>query len=152
MAKPVPQGLHTVTASLTIDGCAEAIDFYKKAFAAEEVMRAPDPSGKKIWHAEIRVGDSVLFANDAFPEMGGGANVSRLWIYREGVDAWWKRAVDAGCKVKMPIADMFWGDRLGTVVDKWGNEWTIAQHMKDMTPAEMKAAQDAFVASMAQRK
>jgi PhnB protein len=144
----IPQGLHTVTPQLTIDGAAEAIEFYRKAFGAEETMRAPDPSGGKIWHAEIRIGSSILFVNDAFPEMGAGANKTRLWVYVDGVDAAFKRATDAGCSVKMPLADMFWGDRLGGVVDKWGNEWTIAQHVKDMTPDEMKKAQEAFIASM----
>lgn len=152
MAKPIPNGLHTITAQLTVEGAAEAIELYKKAFGAEERMRAPDPSGKKIWHAEFRIGDSVVFINDAFPEMGGGANKTRLWVYADGVDTWFKRAVDAGCTVKMPVADMFWGDRMGVVVDKWGNEWTLAQHVKDMTPDEMKKAQDAFVASMAGKR
>jgi uncharacterized glyoxalase superfamily protein PhnB len=147
-AKAIPEGLHTVTAQLTIDGASDAIAFYQKAFGAEEVMRAPDPSGKKIWHAEIRLGDSRVFVNDAFPDMGGGANKTRLWVYSENVDALYKRATDAGAKVKMPLADMFWGDRLGAVVDPWGNEWTLAQHLKDLTPAEMKQAQDAFIAQM----
>ena len=146
--KAVPEGLHTVTAALAVDGAAEAIEFYKKAFGAEEVMRAPDPSGKKIWHASIRIGNSQVFVNDTFPEMGGAANKSRLWIYVENVDALFKRATGAGATVKMPLGDMFWGDRIGCVVDKWGNEWNLAQHTKDMTPDEMKKAQDAFVAGM----
>ncbi len=144
----VPAGLHTITPQLSLDGAAEAIELYRKAFGAEEVMRAPDPSGKKIWHAQIRIGSSNLFVNDTFPEMGAGATKSQLWIYVDGVDAAFKRATDAGCTVKMPLADMFWGDRLGCVVDKWGNEWSIAQHVKDMTPDEMKKAEDAFVAQM----
>jgi uncharacterized glyoxalase superfamily protein PhnB len=144
--RAVPEGLHTVTPQLTIDAAAEAIAFYKKAFGAEEVVRAPDPSGRKIWHAEIRLGDSRIFVNDAFPEMGGAANKTRLWVYSEDADALFKRAVGAGATIKMPIADMFWGDRLGTVADPWGNEWTLAQRTKHMTPDEMKRAQDAFVA------
>jgi uncharacterized glyoxalase superfamily protein PhnB len=144
----VPAGLQTITPQLSLDGAAEAIEFYRKAFGAEEVMRAPDPSGKKIWHAQIRIGSSSLFVNDVFPGMGGGANKSQLWVYVDGVDAAFKRATDAGCTVKMPLADMFWGDRLGCVVDKWGNEWNIAQHVKDLTQDEMKKAQDAFVAQM----
>jgi uncharacterized glyoxalase superfamily protein PhnB len=146
--KAIPEGLHTVTPSMTIDGCAEALEFYKKAFGAEEKMRAPDPSGKKIWHAEFRIGNSTIFCNDAAPEMGVKANTSSLWIYTTEVDAAWKRATDAGMTVRMPIADMFWGDRMGTVVDKWGNNWTLAKHVKDLTPAEMQKAQDEFVASM----
>jgi PhnB protein len=143
----VPAGLHTITPQLSLDGAAEAIDFYRKAFGAEEVMRAPDPSGQKIWHAQIRIGSSQLFVNDVFPGMGS-ASKSQLWVYVDGVDAAFKRATDAGCTVKMPLADMFWGDRLGCVVDKWGNEWNIAQHMKDLTQDDMKKAQDAFVAQM----
>jgi uncharacterized glyoxalase superfamily protein PhnB len=145
----VPEGTHTITASLTIDGAADAIEFYKAAFGAEEVMRAPDPTGKKIWHAAVRIGDSQVFVNDTFPEMGGLANKTRLYLYTDKVDALFARAsAVAGATVKMPLADMFWGDRMACIVDKWGNEWTLAQHVKDMTPAEMKAAQDAFVASM----
>lgn len=148
MARPVPEGFHTLTPQLTIDGCAKAIDWYKKALGAEELMRAPDPTGKKIWHAEMRIGDSKFFVNDTFPEMGGNAHMTNLWVYTDGVDAAWKRAVDAGGKAVMPLADMFWGDRTGTLMDPFGNRWTLAQHVKDMTPAEMKKAEDEFVASM----
>ena len=147
-ARAVPEGLHTITAQLAVEGCVDAIEFWKRAFGAEEVMRAPDPSGKKIWHAHLRIGDSAFFANDVFPEMGSRAIPASLWIYLDGVDAAWKRAVDAGCQVKMPIADMFWGDRMGTVLDKWGIQWTLAQHMKDLTPDEIKRAQDEFIKSM----
>ena len=144
--KAVPEGLHTVTAQLSVDGASDAIEFYKKAFGAEETARAPDPSGKKIWHASIRIGDSQVFVNDVFPEMGGGARKTSLWLYVENVDPLFKRATGAGATVRMPLADMFWGDRIGCVVDKWGNEWNLAQHVKDMTPDDMKKAQDAFVA------
>jgi uncharacterized glyoxalase superfamily protein PhnB len=148
MAKAIPEGMHSVTPALTVEGAADAIEFWKKAFGAIEMSRALDPSGQKVWHASLRIGDSVVFANDAFPEMGGPANKTRLWIYSDNADAAYKRAVDAGCQVKMAIADMFWGDRLGTVVDRWGNEWTLATRVKDLTPEEMKKAQDAFVAGM----
>jgi PhnB protein len=144
--KAIPEGLHTVTPQLTVDGAADAIAFYQRAFGAEEIARAPDPSGKKIWHAELALGDSRLYLNDAFPGMGAPANKTRLWVYSEAVDALFKRAVDAGASVKMPLADMFWGDRLGTVVDPWGNEWSLAQRVRVMTREEMKQAQDAFVA------
>ena len=148
MTKAIPEGLHSITPALTVDGAAKAIEFYQRAFGAEEVMRAPDPSGQKIWHAAVRIGNSQFFINDTFPEMGATAQVSRLWIYLEGVDAAFKRAVDAGASVKMPPADMFWGDRLAAVKDPFGNEWTIAQHVKDMTPAEMEQAQADFIAQM----
>jgi PhnB protein len=149
MTKPVPEGLRTITPQLALGNCAEAIEFYKQAFGAEEKFRAADPSGKKIWHAEIQIGDSKLFVNDEFPEMGAQVGrTSTLWIYGDQVDARFKRAVDAGAKVKMPLADMFWGDRMGIVADQWGNEWALAQHVKDLTPAEMQAAQGKMIAEM----
>jgi uncharacterized glyoxalase superfamily protein PhnB len=148
MAKPIPEGLSSLTPQLNIDGAAEAMKFYTKAFGAEEVMRAPDPSGKKIWHAVMRIGNAQFFVNDTFPEMGAKASHSCFYIYLDGVDVAFKRAVDAGAKAVMPLADMFWGDRLGTVIDPWGNQWTIAQHMKDLSPAEMQKAQDEAVAAM----
>src|SRR5439155_11047051 len=123
--KAVPEGLHTVTPQLAIDGAGAAIDFYKKAFGAEEAMRAPDPSGKKIWHAVIRIGDSAIFVNDVFPEMGASAKATTPWLYVENVDALFKRATGAGAKVIMPLADMFWGDRMAKVADRWGNEWAL---------------------------
>jgi uncharacterized glyoxalase superfamily protein PhnB len=148
MAKAIPEGLHTLTTQLSIDGCDKAIEWFKRAFGAELLSRAPDPSGQKVWHASLRIGDSVLFVNDVFPNMGGGAETASLWLYSENVDAAWKRAIDAGAKQTMPPADMFWGDRMGSLIDPFGNRWTLAQHIKDLTPEEMKKAQDAFVASM----
>ena len=112
-------------------------------------MRAMDPSGKKIWHAAVRIGNAQVFINDTAPEMGANASHSQFWIYVEGVDAAFKRAVDAGCKVSMPLNDTFWGDRMGVVSDRWNNTWVIAQHVKDMTPAEMQKAQDEFVKQQA---
>jgi PhnB protein len=148
--KAIPEGMHTVTSQLTLDGAAQAIEFYKKAFGAQELSRAMDPTGKKVWHASLRIGDSTIFVNDAMPEMGGpGAQPSRLWLYVEDVDGAYKRATQAGAKALMPPTDMFWGDRYGNVTDAWGNEWGIAQHVRDLSPAEMKKAQDAFVAQMA---
>lgn len=152
MVKPIPEGLHTLTPSLTLDGAAEAIEFYRRAFGAEERSRALDPSGKKIWHAELRIGDSHVFLNDTAPEMGATPSFSSLWIYTENADAAFDRAVKAGAKVTMPMADMFWGDRMGMLVDRWGIKWAIAQRIKTLTPAEMQSAQDAFVAEMGKGK
>jgi PhnB protein len=154
--KAVPTGMHTLTPQLSIhgdgagDGAAAAIEFYKRAFGAEEISRAIDPSGKKVWHAALRIGDSTFFVNDTFEGMDG-ANKSSLWIYLDGVDAAFQRAIDAGAQVKMPVADMFWGDRLGALTDKWGNQWTIAQRVKDMTEAEQKKAGEEFAAQMRQQ-
>lgn len=144
----IPAGMHTITLGLTVEGAADAIAFYARAFGAEEITRAMDPSGKKVWHSMIRIGDSAIFVNDAAPDMGAVPMPSKIWIYGDGVDAAFKRATDAGAKVGMPPADMFWGDRIAQVSDRWGNVWMLAQHMRDLTPAEMKKAQDDFVASM----
>ena len=153
MPKAIPEGLRTLTPQLSLEGCAEAIETWKKAFGAEEMARAPDPSGKKILHAAIRIGDSAFFANDTFPEMPQSApKQARLWIYGENVERAFQRARDAGLKVVMQPADMFWGDRIAEVHDRWGNQWVLAQHVKDLTPAEMKKAQDEFVAKMRPQK
>jgi len=152
MAKPIPEGLRTLTPSLTVEGAAEAIEFYKRAFGAEERSRALDPTGKKVWHAELRIGDSAFFINDTAPEMGATPSFSSLWIYTADADAAFDRAVKAGAKVTMPMADMFWGDRVGMLVDRWNIKWSIAKHVNDLSPAELQAAQDAFVAQMAQEK
>jgi PhnB protein len=151
MAKAIPEGMHTITPQLAIDGCDKAIEWFKKAFGAELLSRAPDPSGKKVWHASMKIGSSIFFVNDVFPDMGGGAQTASLWLYTENVDQWFKRATEAGAEVAMPMMDMFWGDRMGQIKDPFGNRWNLAQHMKDMTPDEMKKAQDAFVASMAKK-
>jgi PhnB protein len=152
MTRAIPEGLRSVTPALTIDGCAEAIELYKKAFGAEEISRAVDPSGKKVWHAQIKIGDSAVFVNDTFPEMGSGPGAASLWIYVENVDAAFKRAADAGLTVKMPVADMFWGDRLGALKDRWGNQWTIAQRVRDMSPADMERASEEAAAQWRQKK
>jgi PhnB protein len=145
---PIPKGYHTITAQLSLDDAAQAIEFYRKAFGAEVIDKAPDPSGKKIWHAALRIGDSMLFVNDIFPEMGGSASHTGLWLYVNDVDASYKRAVDAGAKGTTPPADMFWGDRMAHVVDPFGQKWAIATRVKDMTPEEQKKAAEAFIASM----
>jgi uncharacterized glyoxalase superfamily protein PhnB len=152
MVKPIPEGLHSLTPNLAVDGAAEAIEFYKRAFGAEELMRAPDPTGKKVWHANLRIGDSCLFVNDVSPEMGNFASSSSLWVYAPDVDGAFARATKAGAKAVMPPTDMFWGDRMATVTDKWGIKWNLATHTKDLTPEQMKKAQDAFVAEMAKQK
>jgi PhnB protein len=149
-AKPVPEGFSTITAHLNIEGAARAIDFYRNAFGATEVSRASDPSGQKVMHAELRIGDSVLFVNDVFPQMDPSAkqSLSSMWLYVPDVDAWFKRAVAAGATAGMPPMDMFWGDRMGQVTDPFGQKWTIATHIKDMTPEEMQKAQEEAMAQM----
>lgn len=143
--KPIPDGYHSVTPYLIVNGGAAAIEFYKKAFGAKEVMRMPGPDGK-VGHAEIRIGDSVVMLADEHPEMGakspqtiGGTPVSIL-LYVEDVDAVVKQAVAAGAKIQRPIEDKFYGDRMGSVDDPFGHVWHIATHTKDVTPEEMKKA------------
>jgi PhnB protein len=145
---PVPKGYHTITAQLAIEGAASAIEFYRKAFGAEVVDQAADPSGQKVWHASLRMGDSMLFVNDVFPDMGGSPSHSSLWLYVTDVDASFKRAVDAGAKGTVPPADMFWGDRMAHVVDPFGQKWALATHTKDMTPEEQKKAAEEFKAKL----
>lgn len=151
-AAPIPKGFHTITPQLSLERAEEAIAFYKKAFGAEEHSRALDPSGQKIWHAHLQIGSSALFVNHVFPEMNPGAKQSdsNMWLYVEDVDASWKRAVDAGATPGMAPMDTFWGDRMGTLKDPFGQSWTVATHTKDMTPDEIREAEKAFIASMKQ--
>ena len=153
MTRPIPEGLRSVTPQLSLEGAADAIEFYKKALGAVEHSRATDPGGKKVMHAQIQIGDAAIFVNDTFPEMGSsGPTVASIWLYGPDVDARWKRAVDAGVTVKWPIQDQFWGDRTGTFTDRWGVQWTVAQRMKDLSPEQMQKAQDEFMAQMAPQK
>jgi PhnB protein len=140
--KTIPEGYHTVTPYLTIRGAARAIDFYKRAFGAEETMRMPGP-GERIMHAEIRIGDSPVMISDEMPEMGNkspqtlGGVPGYLFLYVNDVDRAFQRAVDAGAQVKMVPTDMFWGDRYGRLVDPFGHEWGLATHKEDLTPEEI---------------
>ncbi len=150
--KGIPEGFTTLTAHLVVEGAADAMDFYKRAFGAEELGRAPMPDGRKLMHGLMRLGDSMLMLVDAFEEFGargpkafGGSPVT-LHVYVEDADAAFQRALDAGCTVAMPLADMFWGDRYGKVRDPFGHEWSIATKIKDLTPEEMEAAQKAAFA------
>jgi PhnB protein len=145
---PVPEGYRTITPHLTLEGASKAIEFYKKAFGAEEVDRAPDPSGQKIWHASLRIGDSMIFVNDVFAEMGGTQSQSSMWLYVPDTDAAFKRAVEAGATGTVPPSDMFWGDRMAIVGDPFGQRWTIATRIKNMTPGEIKEAEEAFAKQM----
>jgi PhnB protein len=144
----VPEGLHTVTPQLTLDNAAQAIDWYKKALGAEEMSRATGPDGK-IMHAEVRIGDSRIFLNDAM--MGGkgpkaiGGSPASLWIYVEDCDALFNRAVSAGGQVLAgpmgQMQDQFWGDRTGTLTDPQGYTWTIATHKEDLSRQELEQRQ-----------
>jgi uncharacterized glyoxalase superfamily protein PhnB len=154
MVKAVPDGCEGLIPHLVVDDAAGAIEFYKKAFGAEEIMRCATPDGKKLMHAEIKIGGKPIYLADDFPEFCGGksrtpkslgASSFNVHQYVSDCDAAIKRAADAGASVTMPAADMFWGDRYGTVQDPYGHTWAFATHIKDMTPEEMaEAAQAAF--------
>jgi uncharacterized glyoxalase superfamily protein PhnB len=141
---PIPAGFHSLTPSLTVDGAAEAIDFYKRAFGAVEVSRATAPDGVRVWHADLRIGDSQLMLSDAFPEQGGnapdksGAVGFSVWLYVEDVDAVFQRAVDAGARVRMPVTTGFWGDRFGGLVDPFGHNWAVASRVEDVSETEQE--------------
>lgn len=146
MAKPIPDGYHSVTPTLTVRGAASAIEFYKKALGAQEIMRFPSPDGKTIMHAEIKIGNSRIMLNDEFPNMKclsppsvGGAS-SGIFLYVENADDVFNKAVSAGAKITMPIMDAFWGDRCGVIEDPFGHKWTISTHKKDMSPEELRQA------------
>ena len=149
--KPKPEGYHTATPYLIIKGAAAAIDFYKKAFSAIELMRMTDPKTNGVGHAEIKIGDSPIMLADEHPDMGfkspktlGGTPVS-LMLYVDDVDATAKQALAAGAKVMRPVQDQFYGDRSGTFEDPFGHVWTIATHKEDLSPEEIgKRAAAAF--------
>ena len=142
--KPIPEGYHTLTPYLIVRGGPRAIDFYRRAFGAVELMRMPAPDGERLMHAEIRIGDSNVMLSDEFPEMGGGRSPTSLggagaslFLYVEDVDAAFARAVAAGAKVQMPVQDMFWGDRYGRLEDPFGHVWSLATHKEDLTREEI---------------
>jgi PhnB protein len=150
--KPIPDGYHSITPYLIVNGAANAIDFYKHAFGAVELMRMPGPDGK-LGHAEIRIGDSVIMLADEHPEMGyrspkslGGSAVS-LVVYVERVDDVFGRAVAKGAKQLQPIKDQFYGDRSGTLQDPFGHTWTVATHVEDVPPEEMRRRAEKFMQS-----
>ena len=141
----IPDGMHSVTPHLICAGAAAAIDFYKQAFGATETSRLAGPDGK-LMHASIQIGDSTVMLVDENPQWGAlgpkalkGSSVT-IHLYVADADALAARAVAAGAKIIMPMSDMFWGDRYGQVEDPFGHRWSIATHMRDVTPEEMKQA------------
>jgi uncharacterized glyoxalase superfamily protein PhnB len=143
--KPIPDDMHAVTPHLVCKGAAAAMDFYQKAFGAVDLGRLADKQGK-LMHGMVRIGDSTIMLVDENPEWGmlgptalKGSPVT-IHLYVEDVDATVKRAVAAGAKITMPVADMFWGDRYGKLEDPFGHQWSVATHIRDMTPEEVEAA------------
>jgi len=154
---PVPGGYHTATPYLTVRGAAEAIEFYRKAFGAKEIMRMAAPGGA-LGHAEVRIGDSVVMLSDEFPGAATkppaalGGTTGYVFLYVPDVDRTFAQAVAAGARVTMPLADMFWGDRFGTLLDPFGHAWGLATHKEDVPPKEMARRAQAAMAQMGQAK
>lgn len=147
--RAIPEGYHSITPYLIIKNAAQAIEFYKKAFGAKETFRMEDPSAKKVGHAELKIGDSVVMLADEYPDMGyrspqslGGTPVS-IHLYVENVDAVVEQAVRSGAKVERPVKDEFYGDRTGTLRDPFGHVWSVATHKEDVSPEEMKRRAEA---------
>ena len=141
--KAIPDGYHSITPYLITKGAASAVEFYKKAFGAEEVMRLAGP-GDTIMHGEIRIGDSVVMLADEFPEMNvlspqkpGAAGVG-ICLYVDKVDEVVAQAIEAGAKVQRPLMDQFYGDRSATLEDPYGHVWTVASHIEDVSEEEME--------------
>jgi PhnB protein len=152
--KPIPDGYHSVTPYLIVSGAAAAIEFYKRAFGATELVRMPGPGGK-VMHAEVKIGDSPVMLADEVPEMGhrgpqalGGTPVS-IMLYVQDADKVFNQAVAAGAKVMRPLQDQFYGDRSGTITDPYGHVWTIGTHKEDLTPEEIDRR---FAEQMKQKK
>jgi len=151
---PIPEGYNTLTPYLAVEDAERAIEFYKDAFGAEENLRMPGPDGK-IAHAELQLGDSKLMLSDPFPQSNvrppserGGPTAS-IFMYCEDVDAVFEQAKRAGATVEMELQDMFWGDRFGTLVDPFGQVWSLSQHVEDLSPEEMAERSKAAMAEMA---
>lgn len=155
--KAVPQGMHTVTPHLSVQGAENAVEFYRRAFGAEvsSIHRAPDG---KVMHAEIRIGDSKLFLADEMPNAQGckspkslGGTCVVLNIYTENVDKLFERAVSAGARVTLPLSNQFWGDRYGQVEDPYGHAWALGQHVEDVAPEELERRAREFFAPKARK-
>jgi PhnB protein len=151
--QPIPEGYNTVSPYLAVDDAEKAIEYYKKAFGAEETVRMNGPDGR-IGHAELKIGDSHLMLSDPFPQSStkpptelGGTSVS-IFMYVEDVDAVVQKAVDQGATVTMEVEDQFWGDRFGSITDPFGHNWSIATHVEDLTPEEIEERGKAAMAAM----
>jgi PhnB protein len=150
--RAIPEGYHSITPALVCKNAARAIDFYKEVFQAKEISRMTGP-GNTIGHAELQIGDSRLMLSDEFPGTaqapGPAPSTSyALFVYTDNVDVVFDRAVEAGCKVEMPLANQFWGDRYGKLRDPFGHQWGLAQHVEDVPMEEMKQRSEAFMSKM----
>jgi uncharacterized glyoxalase superfamily protein PhnB len=150
--KPIPEGFHAVTPSLTLKNSLKAIEFYKRAFGAKVLEVFPAPDGRGTMHATIKIGDSILMMGEEMPnqqcmsaESLGSSPIS-LYVYVPNVDAVFKQAVAAGASITMQVADMFWGDRCGSLKDPFGYSWMIATHIRDLTHEEIQQGAKSFFA------
>jgi uncharacterized glyoxalase superfamily protein PhnB len=155
---PVPKGYHTVSAGLSVRNAEQAIEFYKKAFGAKEKARMYTPGTNTIMHAELQIGDSKIMLGEEdlrmsqpSPQSLNGTPVN-MYVYVKDVDKVFDRAVNAGATVMMPVADMFWGDRYGHVVDPFGHKWGIATRKRNVSPKEMKTAAEQWFAQQARQQ
>lgn len=150
----IPTCTQSIVTTITVKGAAQAIDFYKKAFGAEELMRMPGPHGEGVMHAELKIGDSTIFLSDEFPKMGSrspqtlGGTTGGIYLSVDDVDSVFDRALEAGAQEEMAVEDMFWGERMGSVIDPFGHHWMIATHKEDLTPEELKRRTEEFYAKM----
>ena len=157
MTRAIPEGFHCITPVFTFKDACKAMEFYTRAFGAQQLFTMPGPDGKGVMHAELRIGDSIIMMGEENPqepcksaETMGGSPVG-FYLYVENVDAAFTKVVEAGAEVRMPVEDMFWGDRVGTVQDPFGYNWMLATHVRDLTPQEMEAGARTFFAEMARR-
>lgn len=154
--RPIPEGYHTITNYMVVKDAEQAIDFYKRAFGATESYRMKTPDGKYVMHAEVKIGDSRLMLSDERMEGQETKSAETLrgspigfYVYVNDADGSFKKAIDAGAKEKHALADMFWGDRCGTLVDPFGYHWTIATHREELTPQEIEERGQEFFAKNA---
>jgi len=157
MIQAIPEGYQTLTPSFVFKDARKAMEFYRKAFGAEERFVMPGPDGKGIMHAEVRIGSSIIMIGEENPqypcksaETMGGSPIS-FYVYVDNVDEAFRTAVAAGAEVTMPVEDMFWGDRMGTVRDPFGYSWSLASHTRDLTMAEIEEGAKAMFARMAEK-
>ena len=157
MTQPIPEGYHAVTPSFTFKDSKKAIEFYKKAFGAKVLDLLPSPDGGRTMHATIKIGDSILMMGDEMPNPNCGKSAETLgsspislYIYVPNADAAFKQAIAAGAIETMPVADMFWGDRCGTLKDPFGYQWMIATHKRDLTNDEINKGAESFFAANSQ--
>jgi uncharacterized glyoxalase superfamily protein PhnB len=157
MTQPIPEGYQSVTPVLVFKDARKAIDFYKLAFGAEERFVMPGPEGRGIMHAELKIGSSIVMIGEEHPqhecksaETAGGSPVS-FYVYVENVDSAFRRAIEAGATSQMPVEEMFWGDRAGSVGDPFGYSWMLATHTRDLSPDEIAEGAKSAFAEMASK-